>query len=178
MTLQSCDRAVQLLPSLLLWARFMSWAGLIRFLIGFSLAIAVLVGGGYVAAQYLITQFTAPPPKPTFPNDKPAAKPKPVPKEENPALPKATASPQASLSALPASAPGSGYPAKVKQSGGLNLRDKPSRDGVRLGGLDFNDRVTVIEETPDKEWQKIQLDGGNLEGWIKSGYVERVNSAN
>jgi uncharacterized protein YgiM (DUF1202 family) len=152
----------------------MSWAGLIRVLTGFSLAIAVLVGGGYVAAQYLITQFTAPPPKPTFPNDKPAAKPKPAAKEEPPAAPKPP-SPQASLSPAPASAILAGYQAKVKQPDGLNLRDKPSREGSRVGGLNFNDQVMVIEETPDKEWQKIRSDAGDREGWIKSGYTERLN---
>jgi uncharacterized protein YgiM (DUF1202 family) len=152
----------------------MSWAGLIRVLTGFSLTIAVLVGGGYVAAQYLITQFTAPPPKPTFPNDKPAAKPKPASKEEPPAAPKPP-SPQASLSASPPPAVPAGYQARVKQADGLNLRDKPSREGVRVGGLSFNDRVTVIEETPDQEWQKIRSTAGDLEGWIKSGYVERLN---
>ena len=154
----------------------MSWAGLIRVLTGFSLAIAVLVGGGYFAAQYLITQFTALPPKPTFPNDKPATKPKPVATEEKP-VPPAPPAPQASASPSPTAAPNPkvGYQARVKLSEGLNLRDKPSRDGGRVGGLDYNDRVVVLEETPDKEWQKIRSEGGNLEGWIKSGYTERIN---
>lgn len=136
----------------------------------------MLVGGGYFAAQYLITQFTAPPPKPTFPNDKPAAKPKPAAKEEKPPVPQPSPSTSpAPTSSAPTTPAKAGYQARVKLSEGLNLRDKPSRDGGRVGGLDYNDRVTVLEETSDREWQKIRLANGDLEGWIKSGYTERVN---
>ncbi|HEY9907427.1 MAG TPA: SH3 domain-containing protein [Thermosynechococcaceae cyanobacterium] len=144
---------------------------MIRVLTGFALAIAVLMGGGYVAAQYLISQFTALPPKPTFPNDKPAPKPKPA---EKPAPPQPAPQPSASVSPSPAAAV-PGYQARVKLSEGLNLRDKPSRSSSRVAGLDYDDRVVILEETPDKEWQKIRLAENNQEGWIKAGYTERVN---
>jgi hypothetical protein len=33
----------------------------------------------------------------------------------------------------------------------------------------------VLEESPDREWQRVKLEGSGLEGWVKAGYTERVS---
>jgi hypothetical protein len=32
----------------------------------------------------------------------------------------------------------------------------------------------VLEESPDKEWQRIRVEDGNREGWVKGGNTEKV----
>lgn len=148
---------------------------------GFVLAIALMAGAGYFIAQQLITQFTAPPPKPIFPNDKPT-KPKPVAAKPQPATPKPEVSPSASpvAASAPAASPkpspvAEGYRARVTLAEGLNLRESPSRDSARVGGVAFNERITVLEESPDKEWQRVRLESSGKEGWIRAGFAERQN---
>lgn len=182
----------------------MSWADLIKVLSGVFLAIALMVGGCFFAAQYVIAQFTAPPPRPTFPNDSPststttnaattnaattnaaasnnaAVQPKVQPKPS--ASPVAAQSspqpsPQPSVSPKPSPQPSetAGYHARITLSQGLNLRESPGRDAARVGGVAGNTRITVLEESPDREWQRIRLEGSGQEGWVKAGYTERVN---
>lgn len=151
----------------------MSWLGLIKVFSGFLLAIALLGAGSYYAAQYLIAQFTLPPPKPVFPNDK-LAIPKPA-SAAKPVAAKPTPQPSPSPSPSPKPTEPAGYRARITLSSGLNLRDKPNRDSTRVGGISYNGRVVVLEESQDKEWQRVRIEEGDLEGWIKSGYTERLN---
>ena len=148
----------------------MKWSGLLKALSGCLVAIALIIGGGFLAAQYLITQFTTPPPKPMFANDKPpstvepaaiVATPKPKPPQPTP-----TPSPKPS---------GSGYQARITLSEGLNVRSQPNANAERVGGVDFDEEITVLEESPDKEWQRVRGKTSAVEGWIKSGYAERIN---
>lgn len=169
----------------------MSLSALTKVVLGFFIAIALIVSGGYLAAQYVIAEFTKPPTKPIFPNDKTAQKPKPAasptpvaaasPKVSPAAVssplqpsPAATPSPQAT-SPSPQPLPATSYPARITLSEGLNLRNKPSVDGDRIGGVDFDEQVVVIEESPDKAWQKVRLQSSNVEGWIRAGYTQRAN---
>lgn len=150
----------------------MNGSGLLKVFSGCLVAIALIAGGGFLAGQYLITQFTTPPPKPMFPNDKPSPKPpqaaiapKPKPTQPQP-TPSATPSPKPSAA---------GYSAKITLSEGLNIRSNPSVDAERVGGIDFDEEVIVLEETPDQAWQRVRVKTSNVEGWIKSGHTERMN---
>lgn len=150
----------------------MNGSGLLKAFSGCLIAIALLGGGGFLAAQYLITQFTTPPPKPMFANDKPsstvepaAIAPKPDPLPPKP-TPSATPSPKNS---------GAGYQARITRSEGLNVRLNPSADADRVGGVDFEEEVTVLEESPNQEWQRVRVKNTAIEGWIKSGHTERIN---
>ncbi len=68
-----------------------------------------------------------------------------------------------------------GYRAKITQEIGLNIRESPQADGPRIGGVDYNEEVIVLEESPDKNWQKIRLPDSSIEGWVKAGYTDRLN---
>lgn len=58
---------------------------------------------------------------------------------------------------------------------GLNIREGPSVDANRLSGVDYDQQVIVLEDSEDKEWQRVRVEGTDIQGWIKSGYTERVN---
>lgn len=150
----------------------MSLSGLFKFIIGFFLAIVLLAGASVAAALYFAAKLTALPEKPIFPNDKPATqsvstKPTPV----------AKSSPVALTSESPAPKPlePGAYRAIVTQPIGLILRDSPNRDANRIGGVGYQERVVVLEETADKEWQKVRVEPGDRDGWVKGGNTERVN---
>jgi Bacterial SH3 domain len=148
----------------------MNWSGLVKIFVGLFLAIALLAGGSLMAAQYFIAKLSAPPPKPIYPNDqsmrtaKIADKAKPaVEKPDSPNdLP--------STKPLPAGA----FAGRVSQPIGLILRDSPGRDSSQIGGIDYNDKVVVLETSADGDWQKVRLQMGDREGWVKAGNVEKT----
>jgi hypothetical protein len=156
----------------------MSWSSLLKVLSGFFLAIALIAGGSYFAVQRVIAQFTAPPPRPIFSNDKPSPKPKPAKATQTSSAaikPSPQPSPSPSAIASPKKSDAEGYRARIMISEGLNLREGPDRNSNRVGGVEYNDEVTVLADSPDKEWQKVRVEGSGLEGWIKSGYAEKSN---
>lgn len=162
----------------------MSWSDLIKVLSGVFLAVVLIASGSFLAAQYVIAQFTAPPPKPTFPNDAPSPKAKVVKAAQaststqantSAAKPSPSPSPTPSAKPSPKKTDAAGYKGRVVISQGVNLRQDPDRDSERVGGLEYNDDVVVLEDSPDREWQKVRVESSGQEGWIKSGYVERAN---
>lgn len=174
------------------------WKDLVKIVSGFLLALVLLATIGWTASRYVVAQFTALPPRPVFDNDpspSPAAKPataaKPPAAAASPAAetapspaaatapsPEAAASPapspQPSESPSPSPAPTANYQARISLDQGLNMREGPTVDAQRVGGVDYNEEVTVLEESSDKEWVRVRTTGGQ-EGWIKSGYTERQN---
>ncbi len=144
----------------------MSIGGFFRFLSALVVAIALLAGSSFLAVQYLIAQYSAAPPKPTFPNDKqPPVAAKPLATPVKATAPKSPTKPPEA----------EGYRAKVTQEIGLNIRESPDPDGPRIGGVDYNEEVIVLEDSADKNWQKIRLPESNVEGWVKAGYTNRLN---
>ncbi|MBD2096940.1 SH3 domain-containing protein [Trichocoleus sp. FACHB-591] len=153
----------------------MKWSGLInliKFLLGFALAIALLGLGGVVAARYLVTKLTAPPPRPAFANDKPLTNKAAT--VSKPAAGNAQSSQVSSTASAPVLEPGA-YQARVVQPIGLILRDGPGRDSNQIGGIEFNSRVVVLEESSDKQWQRVRLENSDRAGWVKAGNTERSN---
>ena len=152
----------------------MSFSGLVKFLIGFFLAISLLLVAGGATAYYFLTKLSTPPAKPMYGNDKSVLKAKaaiaskkPTPTSSAPASPTPTASTQLE--------PGA-YIASVTWPEGLSLRENPSLEASRVGGVGFNQRVVVIKESDDKRWQQVRLENGEQQGWIKAGNVKRVDS--
>lgn len=154
----------------------MIWSGLAKFLLGFTLAIAILIGGGISMALFFINRVSTPPTKPVFANDtavkartQPTVKPN---KASSPApSPKPTPSNVASLQPLE---PGAYY-ARVTWSQGLSLRSEPDTDAERIGSTAYNQQIVVLEESADKNWQRIRIKDSEQEGWVKAGNTERVN---
>jgi hypothetical protein len=47
-------------------------------------------------------------------------------------------------------------------------------ESTSVGGVEYNETVVVLEESADKEWQRVRLEDGSQEGWIKAGNTERI----
>ncbi|MCF2146151.1 SH3 domain-containing protein [Desmonostoc muscorum LEGE 12446] len=166
-------------------------SGLVKYILGIFLAIAVLIGGGVAVALYFMNRTGIPPAKPIFSNDSPSVKaqapkateaggkPTPTPgtpTESSPSstsTPTPTESPQATPSPKPL--PSGAYRGRVSWAEGLSLRSKPNQDAERIGGVGFNQKIIVLEESEDKAWQKIRLEDSEQEGWVKAGNTEKTD---
>ncbi len=160
---------------------------ILKYIFGFILAIVILIGGGFAMALYFMNRVSAPPPKPIYANDNPVVKaqtPKSQtsktnqvsleqssPTPDSQATPQDTPKPESSPEPL---LPGA-YKARVTWKQGLRLRKEPTADSERTGGVTFNQKVIVLEESNDKNWQKIRLENGEQEGWVKSGNVQKID---
>jgi Bacterial SH3 domain len=146
----------------------MSLSGISKFILGVLLAMALLALAGVGTTRYFIAQLATPPAKPTFANDPsstPSAKPPAAP------APSAAASPAVSPTTAPLT---DGYIARITQPIGLILRQDPSADAARIGGIEFNQEVTVLEDAAGGAWQRVRLSNG-AEGWVKGGNTEKLN---
>ncbi|HIK28571.1 MAG TPA: SH3 domain-containing protein [Oscillatoriaceae cyanobacterium M7585_C2015_266] len=142
------------------------------------MALALLAAGGIAAALYLAAKHSSHPERPVFPEEQVVAKPT-QPAKNPTATPKAaqTPSPTPTPTETPAAKklePGA-FRARVTWPQGLLLRDRPSFDANTLGGVGFNETVIVLEETSDKEWQRVRLENSDLKGWVKGGNTERLS---
>lgn len=152
----------------------MTWSGVSKFFLGFILAIAILFGTGMAVTRYVMARLSVPPPRPSFSND---PSPSPVAAAAPSASPGATpaASPAASPAATPSPTPSpTEYTARVTQPIGLILRQDPSMDSDQAGGVEYNQEVTVLEDSQDGQWQRVRLANGS-EGWVRAGNTERAN---
>jgi hypothetical protein len=162
-------------------------SGLTKFILGFFLAIAVLIGGGAAIALYFMNRTGIPPAKPVYSNDSPSVKAK-APKgtelgAAKPSLtsgtptkspsPTPTASPKVTPS--PKALPSGAYRGRVNWAEGLSLRSQPNLEAEKIGGVAFNQKIIILEESEDKSWQKIRLEGSEQEGWVKAGNTEKVD---
>ncbi|MFH7024516.1 MAG: SH3 domain-containing protein [Heteroscytonema crispum UTEX LB 1556] len=160
-------------------------SNLLKFILGIILAIAVLIGGGVAAALYFINRSAIPPAKPVFANDEPAVKaqaaksPAPGASPSPTPVASATPTPKPTKSSAKANAnkplPDGAYKARVTWPQGLSLRKEPTQDTERVGGVGFNQKVIVLEQSQDQVWQKIRLENGQQEGWVKAGNTKRAD---
>ncbi len=144
-------------------------------LLGACLAIAVLFGSGVVAARYFMTRLTALPPRPTFAEEAPPEPAAPPPSE--PAAPaEAVAPPEPAVppETDPAADNPNAFQARVVQPIGLILREGPDVSTTQLGGVEYNEEVTVLSESEDGQWVQVQLLGSEVVGWVKAGNTERI----
>jgi hypothetical protein len=163
-------------------------ANIFKFILGISLALTILVGGGVATALYFMNRTSAPPPKPMFANDSPTFKkknPKAVasksttkkpnsqsqPKVEASAQPTPTETPKAEEA--PKELPPGAYRARVTWPQGLILRAQAQSEAERIGGVGANARIIVLEQNGG--WQKIRLVGSDQEGWVKAGNTRKVS---
>ncbi|OUL21232.1 SH3 domain-containing protein [Nostoc sp. 106C] len=167
------------------------FSNVLKFILGFFLAIAILIGTGVATALYFMNRTAIPPTKPVFSNDHPTQRTQTVKATEKVAT-KTSSSPETSPSPTPSPTPTStespktqespkplppgAYQGKVTWSQGLSLRTEPKQDAERVGGVGFNQKVVILEESDDKLWQKIRQEDTNQEGWVKAGNTERIEA--
>ncbi|MCA2691311.1 MULTISPECIES: SH3 domain-containing protein [unclassified Microcystis] len=154
-------------------------SGLLQFMVGFVMGVAILVGGATAVAYMLLSGMNSNPPKPVFTEEKKeetkeekAAKPQAEVKE-SPNTPTPKASPKPSPEATKRETKSEGYQARVTWQSGLSLRSEPTSESTRLGGLDYNTKVSVVGTSSDGQWHRVRLSDGR-EGWIKAGNISRV----
>ncbi|NJK38587.1 MAG: SH3 domain-containing protein [Oscillatoriales cyanobacterium RM2_1_1] len=147
----------------------MSLYGIFKFIVGLILAFLIMAGASVAAALYFAARLTELPERPEFANDKPAvAKATPQP---TPAL-----SPSPSPTPQPKALPEGSYRAVVIQPIGLILRDQPSIEANRIGGIAYEETVIVLEDDADGTWQKVQVEeDANRIGWVRGGNTERLS---
>jgi cytoskeletal protein RodZ len=146
----------------------MRWKNVIKFLLGISLALAILVSGGVAAALYFLHRVATPPAKPIFSNDTAEVKARGTSTASS-----AAATTNTTEAASPSLPPGT-YKARVTWAQGLSVRSEPSLEAERIAGVGYNEELTVLEISSDKGWQKIRIDNSEQEGWVKAGNVERI----
>jgi hypothetical protein len=147
---------------------------LLKVILGFTLAIAVLLGTGLTVALYFVNRTAITPPKPMFTNDyppKPTKKPEVTAKSE--ATPKSTSSPKPTPTESPKSLPPGAYKGTVTWPQGLSIRSAPDVNSSSNGGVAANIEVIILEESGDKKWQKIRVGDTDKEGWVKAGNIKR-----
>lgn len=155
-------------------------SGLLQFMLGFVMGVAILVGGATAVAYMLLSGMNSNPPKPVFTEEKKeetkeekAAKPQAEVKESPTAAPAPKASPKPSPEETKRETKSEGYQARVTWQSGLSLRSQPTSESTRLGGLDYNTKVSVVGTSSDGQWHRVRLSDGR-EGWIKAGNISRV----
>jgi Bacterial SH3 domain len=148
----------------------MGW--FLRTFTGLLIALLIMGVGGYFAVQYVLSQLTATPPRPTFPNDNPNYS-KPVaakPDAKSPVAAKPDATPEEAKSKpLPEGA----YDAQVKQPVGLIVRNSPELGAGQVDGVEYNEPVIVLSKSKDGLWEKIRYGTSEKEGWVKAGNVQK-----
>lgn len=158
------------------------FSALLKFILGILLAIAVLLGGGVVVGLYFFNRTSMPPSKPVFANDNPAPKDSDSKQKKTESTSKSEATPEASATPTPSETPTEkaeelpkgAYRGKITWPQGVSLRSEPAQDSERVGGAGFNEKIIVLEESPDKVWKKVRVESSKIEGWTKVGNVEKV----
>lgn len=149
----------------------MSLSGIFKFILGFFVGIIFLAFCGVGAAYYFWTRLSVTPDKPIFAEEQQqksstlkkasltqASKPKP----SSPPTSTPNASPVQTL-------PPGAYKARVTWPEGLSLRDAPTLNSARIGGVAAKQEVLVLKRSDDGKWQQVRVVEGNQEGWIKAG---------
>ncbi len=101
--------------------------------------------------------------------------PRPEVEAENPPLPAPPESPPNSPSPTPTPSPQPNPEGRVIYGDGLRLRDRPSREANALGGVAFDEVVTILERSEDGEWLKVRTQN-NLEGWVLAFGVQETTA--
>jgi Bacterial SH3 domain len=151
--------------------------GILIGLIGLGAAIG---GAGY---YFFITQMSTRPPKPVFAEERDGGKPVAFAKAKPKAGVVATA-PIPSPEGIDLVEPDKikplapeAYDAKVMWKDGLSLKQDPDPSSEKVGGVEFNAKVAIVETSDDKQWVKIQLEKENLQGWVRAGNIDKAAAA-
>ncbi|EAZ89909.1 SH3 domain-containing protein [Crocosphaera chwakensis] len=156
-------------------------SGVFQFLLGFFLGIFLLVGGTASLAYVVFARMNANPEKPTFAEEKPPettakAETKPVVnnKETQTQPVEEVVAKESVIEEETEDLPDGAYKAKVTWSTGLSVRSQPDLNAERIGGVEYDSEVIILQTTADGDWQQVRLPDSQQEGWVKAGNVEKV----
>lgn len=65
--------------------------------------------------------------------------------------------------------------ARITWTEGVILRDNPSKNARRIGGVTYNQTVILLETSPDGQWQRVQVQQSGEQGWLKGNNLEPVD---
>ncbi|MEA5581908.1 SH3 domain-containing protein [Nodularia harveyana UHCC-0300] len=145
-----------------------------KFILGFLLAIAILIGSGAAVALYFMNRSLIPPDKPIFANDSPSLQNQSPQATEVKATPETTPTPTPTATPEPTEKlPPGAYRGTVTWPAGLSVRAEPSVEANSIGGVPVNEELIVLENSQDQNWQKIRTQSGQ-EGWVKINNIQRI----
>ncbi len=156
-----------------------------QFILGFVLGVSLITGAAIAAGYlYLTTMSYISPKKPIYEEEKAS---KTVTKseiatettEKSPTVPEdlpifpgeAETEPEPEAEEIPENA----YFARVTWPQGLSLRAEPSINSERVGGIGYDAKILILEQSSDKQWQRIRIPSNKQEGWVKAGNIKRVS---
>ena len=162
-----------------------NWSSIIsqtfQFILGFLIGVALIAGSAVGAAYYYFTKVSSSiPEKPVYPEESttaPVAQ-QPEKQDESQLVIESLSNadrPEPIAEPVTESIPPNAYYANVTWSEGLSLRAEPSIDADRIGGVGYNAKILILEDSADKRWQKVRIPGSQQEGWVKAGNIERAS---
>lgn len=161
----------------------MSISSLFQFIIGFFVGIIFFTAGIAGGAYFFLTNVSQNPDRPIFaeekssPQEKKEQKTEQTQNETKPAETQAVEEKEPEPTAEESESeelPAGAYFARVTWSTGLSLRDEPSLDATRVGGVGYNSKLIILSTSPDGDWQKVRLIDSGQEAWVKAGNVAKV----
>jgi len=150
--------------------------GLSKFVLGIILAMLIMGLAGASMLRYFMARTAEQPPRPTYDNDAPEDRPEPTPPTANADIEVeepaevAEPEPEPEPEVIEEPAADGSYGAYVTQPVGLILRNGPGTDYSNIGGIGYNESITVIGA--EGGWLNVVLSNGE-EGWIKDGNTAR-----
>jgi uncharacterized protein YgiM (DUF1202 family) len=148
----------------------------IKLLLGMILGLAILVSMAGAAGYYFFTtNLSTRPKRPTFAEE---GKPKPKPKPAATKKPLVEEKPAEKPEEKEQELPNGSYGATVTWEKGVSLRQEATDGSAKVGSVGFKEKVTVMQENTEKTWVQVRNSDGTVEGWLKSGNVERDPGSN
>jgi hypothetical protein len=155
----------------------------VQFILGFILGIGIIAGisGTIIFAYY--AKMSVVPKKPVFPE--PIAEQtapsstadveiEPLESTTEDDLKPEETTPPAEEAKAELELPPNAYRASVTWPEGLSLRAEPEADAERIGGIENEARIIILEDSADGKWQRVRLPWNDQEGWIKGGNTEKT----
>ncbi len=150
----------------------------LQFILGFVMGVSIIGGIGVGAGYYYFSRMSSNLPK------------KPIYEEETQNKSQISTSPteesetifadiplfpgESNQAPEPEKIPQNAYYARVTWPQGLSLRSEPSVNSTRVGGVGYNAKILILEQSSDQKWQRIQIPTSKQEGWVKAGNIKRV----
>ncbi|AFY73227.1 SH3 domain-containing protein [Synechococcus sp. PCC 7502] len=145
----------------------MRLARIIKSTIVFAFILGIILACVHVVWQGLLAPYLVSPSKPMFKNQSDTLY------KDRLAMPIVKFSPPPKPQPFKPIAADIKYKGKVNVSRGLVLRSEPKPNSNRVGGVEYKADVSVLKETPDKEWVYIQVESSQEKGWVRSGNIFR-----